>query len=209
MPVRSDRERGKGLQSVKNPSKGRIGPMFMRCQHFDSAAKNSGKSRESGTGLAQNGNKTPTFFVSGLEIRLKREIYIMARGRKRTPLRDPSVIATDSPGIIEIAWLAGFYEGEGCCTIVNNQFTLMIGQANREPLDKIKRFFGGKVYQTATHPTSGTVYYWKVNYERAEGIAFTIFTFLSIEKKSKIVSMLAKYRALCGLSFPDVLHKEY
>lgn len=120
----------------------------------------------------------------------------MARGRKRTPLYDPSVIPYGHPSMLDIAWLSGFYEGEGHCSIHANQFTLQICQKNLEPLTKIKHLFGGVIYTNPNHPQSGTVYFWKVNYERAEGIAFTIFSFLSIEKREQIVKAMKAYRIL-------------
>jgi len=51
----------------------------------------------------------------------------------------------------DVAWAAGFFEGEGSLSIyfsVNGDFNGRIGasQKAREPLDKLQELFGGKVY---------------------------------------------------------------
>lgn len=109
----------------------------------------------------------------------------MARGRPRTPINSPELLPLYKPTIQDIHWLAGFYEGEGCCTIDNKTVAIQISQKQLWPLTKIRDLFGGKIYSTDKHP-SGNVHVYKVNYERAIGIALTIFTLLSPEKREQI-----------------------
>lgn len=54
----------------------------------------------------------------------------------------------------DIAWAAGFFEGEGhvkCAKRHNvkrtdRYFSITVAQVHREPLDKLQHIFGGKVY---------------------------------------------------------------
>lgn len=91
----------------------------------------------------------------------------------------------EKPTLKDIIWLAGFYEGEGCAIVdMANQFALQIGQVNTEPMIKIERLFGGKIYP---NKTLGQVIWW-VKRERALGIALTLYGLLSQSKRIQILS---------------------
>lgn len=54
---------------------------------------------------------------------------------------------------VEYAWAAGFIDGEGhfgCRQATKNTFqiSIQVHQKGREPLDKLQKIFGGKVYIT-------------------------------------------------------------
>ena len=59
---------------------------------------------------------------------------------------------------MNIDWLAGFYEGEGCPSTLRS-FQLRIGQKHREALDRVQDVFGGNV-RHVTH-RNGLVPQWK------------------------------------------------
>lgn len=120
----------------------------------------------------------------------------MSRGKKRTPLFDPSITPSQHPTLNDIYWLAGFYEGEGCCLFLNNMLTLHLTQNSIEPLDKVKRLFGGKIYSSDKHPTSKMVYAWRTNFERAWGIALTMYPLLSKNKQYQIRLVMVQENAV-------------
>lgn len=49
----------------------------------------------------------------------------------------------------ELAWIAGFYEGEGCVSLTPNlRPRISIVQKDQEPLEWIQSRFGGRIYLT-------------------------------------------------------------
>lgn len=44
-------------------------------------------------------------------------------------------------------WAAGFLEGEGCFTVTAGYLRIVAGQNFREPLERLQRVAGGKIYQ--------------------------------------------------------------
>jgi hypothetical protein len=94
------------------------------------------------------------------------------------------------PTMLDIAWAAGFYEGEGCCTLSQNQLCVFICQRQKEPLLKMELYFGGKIYSNNTKTRDAWIYHLK--YERAYGFLYTIFPFLSREKRDQIKSTIRK-----------------
>ena len=121
------------------------------------------------------------------------------RGRKPIPFDDPSVTSIRKSTSLDIAWLAGFYEGEGHCRCVNDDVVIIINQKQLQPLIKCKEVFGGKI-GTYAHPTSKTINQWRVNGTRALGILFTIYSYLSIEKREQIKNAMIQSKFGVALS---------
>lgn len=68
----------------------------------------------------------------------------------------------------DVAWAAGFFEGEGCLSIIFNNLGGFGGyvsawQNAREPLDKLVELFGGKVYPRR----QGRSYVWELHCKKA------------------------------------------
>jgi len=47
----------------------------------------------------------------------------------------------------DICWAAGFIEGEGCISKhkINGAIRIFLAQVNKEPIDKLKEIFGGRI----------------------------------------------------------------
>lgn len=86
------------------------------------------------------------------------------------------------PTIRDIAWAAGVYEGEG--SVSHPGYTeVTVTQKDRWILDRLKRFFGGRVYYKANHGAGKykhhAVHRWYLYGASARGFLLTIFSFLS------------------------------
>lgn len=79
------------------------------------------------------------------------------------------VVRTSAPSLqhqLDLAWAAGFLDGEGCFTLVKmsgatnpSQRSLYVGasQSTREPLEKLQSLFGGKLSIRSRPTDKGTV----------------------------------------------------
>lgn len=97
--------------------------------------------------------------------------------------------AIKSPNLIDIGFAAGFFEGEGSISLQQG-LQVKIGQNDREVLDKIRDYFGGKVYGPYKGPTGNEHYYLTISKERAIGFLLTIFTLLSRSRREQIKGAL-------------------
>ncbi len=77
----------------------------------------------------------------------------------------------------DIAWFAGFFEGEGSFSTGSVQVT----QLGRWPLDLTREAFGGRVVEFEGSAINGRIraYRWYATGPRARGIAMTLYPFLS------------------------------
>ena len=100
-------------------------------------------------------------------------------GSRFRPRRSTADAATESPSVADIAWAAGFVEGEGtfakrCCVTA--------AQVNEEPLLRLKKLFGGSIYTNRNNPCKT----WCVCGSRARGFMYTIYTFLSARRRGQL-----------------------
>jgi hypothetical protein len=102
--------------------------------------------------------------------------------------------ATSRPKVRDIAWAAGFYEGEGSCNFATYSQHVTIGQVEREPLDRLRRFFGGTVTARPGHDygsyKSRPTNTWVIHGPRARGFLLTIYAFLSAKRQAQIRKVL-------------------
>ena len=100
--------------------------------------------------------------------------------------------ATVSPTTVDLAWAAGFLEGEGTFLTNNRSGQAKASQVQREPLERLARFFGGSI--TLVHknrrPNESNIYHWSVSGARARGVMMTLFPFLSPRRQSQIAFAL-------------------
>ena len=111
--------------------------------------------------------------------------------------------ASKSPSQAELAYAAGFLEGDGCFhkgpgngnTVLT---TVSAVQKDQEPLDKLQRVLGGTIRMSGKvsplNP-SGRYWIWEVSGPRARGISMTLFYFLSERRRNQIRDMLSTWRA--------------
>jgi len=62
----------------------------------------------------------------------------------------------------ETAYLAGFFDGEGCIQINKGSLRLAVCQLNPEPLKMFQARYGGQIYHRASGPTTRFAYVWNV-----------------------------------------------
>lgn len=86
---------------------------------------------------------------------------------------------------LDVAWAAGFFEGEGSCHIAvcnpTPYFRLSIDQVYREPLDKMVTIFGGKVYGPYGpygKSKSKPIHQWVISGDTAKTAALTMLPLL-------------------------------
>lgn len=92
--------------------------------------------------------------------------------------------------LIDIAWAAGFIEGDGHIgwhdyKNKHGYPVITADQVNLEPLHKLHRIFGGKLYgpyKTYRQPRGR----WEVAGQKSIGIMFTLWSFLSREKQAQV-----------------------
>lgn len=101
--------------------------------------------------------------------------------------------------MLDIAWLAGFLEGDG--TFYRRQPTgsktggginINVHQVNQEPLERLLKLFGGKIYQIPgidNHSPKGS---WMATGGRAIGIMQTVWPLMSRKRRAQIVNALGK-----------------
>lgn len=119
----------------------------------------------------------------------------MHRGEARAMTK-----ASISPSNADLAWAAGFLEGEGCFSRVGASGHAEACQVNEEPIVRLQTLFGGTVSQrlqsrrilpNGSESRSGSpIWRWRVSGARARGIMFTLFHFLSARRRGQILAAL-------------------
>jgi hypothetical protein len=98
---------------------------------------------------------------------------------------------------IDIAWAAGFLEGEGTFR-PSGPATPMVraSQVQLEPLERLHRLFGGRVYQKAHdgNPKHNPVHEWYVCSRRAIEVCETIYVLMSPRRRDQIDINLAIWK---------------
>ena len=84
------------------------------------------------------------------------------------------------PSLLDIAWAAGIYEGEG--SVQRNTGAVGICQKDKEILLRLTKLFGGSISSCGNRP----LFQWHISGARARGFLLTIFSFLSLRRKQAI-----------------------
>lgn len=111
--------------------------------------------------------------------------------------------ATIRPRIRDLAWAAGFLEGEGSFSAGKRTSTYVVAsQVNREPLDKLRALFGGSMlfrHHRRRNPSWSPFYRWQVGGARAIGVILTLWPMLSQKRREQAREALNGYRPRRGL----------
>ena len=103
----------------------------------------------------------------------------------------------------ELAWAAGFFDGEGCTysTISENRVVVgvMVSQASRDLLDRFREAVGfGKVYGPYKNNGSfskGPKYSWSApGLERVQALVAMLWFKLGAVKKQQAAAVLTRYK---------------
>ena len=105
--------------------------------------------------------------------------------------------------LVDIAWTAGFLEGEGWFGSNNTSVVICASQVNPEPVIKLKELFRGSVMgpylpPNCTNSKKQPYYKWTLCSSNAAALMMTIFPLLSAVRQRKVKIVLAKWRQTKG-----------
>ena len=98
-----------------------------------------------------------------------------------------------SPTNLDLAWAAGFLEGEGHFRFQSKSQTVCANQVNIEPVSRLLSIFGGRcVLLTNMKAKFGRQpqWHWYINGARARGVMMTLYPFFSDLRKQQILAAL-------------------
>lgn len=100
----------------------------------------------------------------------------------------------------DLAWAAGFLEGEGSFGhSYNGKLNIEASQKEREPLDRLLRFFGGSLSlgkpRGFAKANQVGLWKWMVTGPRALALGLTIWPLLSTRRKHQIAAVASEFRA--------------
>ena len=96
-------------------------------------------------------------------------------------------VASRHPTVRDLAWAAGFIEGEGTFAWNGGTQHVAVCQVNKEPVSKLQELFGGSLRQHAARTKTNQPYWrWFVSGSRARGVMLTLFTFMSDKRKEQV-----------------------
>lgn len=118
---------------------------------------------------------------------------------KPTGMRRNVPLATRIPTDVDIAWAAGFLEGEGhfrrSSSARNRHGTeeVSAGQVNPEPLYRLQEFFGGGInVKRRSKWGMNDILYWKVTGERARILMRAVESSMSTRRREQIRRALSR-----------------
>lgn len=106
-----------------------------------------------------------------------------------------------SVDVRDLHWAAGFLEGEGCFHFSKaKHLQVSVAQVNKEPLDRLRRVFGGgSIYlhrhDKEDHPNWNAIYRLSFVGNRAAGICMTLFPMMTIKRQGQIRVALNGWKA--------------
>lgn len=116
--------------------------------------------------------------------------------------------------VIDIAWAAGFLEGEGCFYINLNpkpkskriqyaRWNITAAQKENEPLLRLQKLFGGVIHLVTrkAHIYQGrmiketSAYRWALEGSKAVQVAMTLFPLMTTRRQGKIIDILKLWKS--------------
>lgn len=98
----------------------------------------------------------------------------------------------------DIAWAAGFIEGEGYVHSARHSPAVECTQVQLEPLERLQRVFGGSisfVKRTTNNPKWQDYYRWQCYRKTAAAALMTIFCLMSPKRQAAIAKVLEVWKA--------------
>jgi hypothetical protein len=110
--------------------------------------------------------------------------------------RFPHLEATESPSLLDIAWAAGIYEGEGWISTMRREsgsYSIKIGVGQKDDwiLLRLQALFGGGISEVY-NKNAGECYVWSLYSSRAMDFLNEIFQFLSPRRQAQIFDAVGK-----------------
>lgn len=134
-----------------------------------------------------------------------RSRLVRAGVERRSPMArgwaDPKRRPTEHPTVIDIAWAAGVYEGEGSVSYTQSGYGnrmpfVSITQKDQWLCARLRALFGGTVLQNTKQ--NGSYDYWRLTGPRGVGFLMTIYKFLSPRRQQQIRDAFAKSGVLAA-----------
>lgn len=104
-----------------------------------------------------------------------------------------SLEPTMVPAPCEIAWAAGFFEGEGCVYKSNprrRSIVVLIAQKDPEVLFRLKDWFGGSIHRRNNSGANKIgLYAWMVSGDRARNFMRVTWFYLSTRRRAKALEV--------------------
>lgn len=99
---------------------------------------------------------------------------------------------TVEPSLRDIAWAAGFLEGEGSFQSKSKGHSIGVSavQVNKEPVQRMLDLFGGSLKMYYKNPPDKPIWRWTANGARGRGIALTLYSFMSAKRQEQIRNAL-------------------
>lgn len=98
----------------------------------------------------------------------------------------------------ELAWAAGFWDGEGHYGVNNrNQLVGRIVQASKSPLIRFQRVVGGKLYGPYTRAQSNRKPVWSLQFngfEKVQALGAMLWIFSSRPKRQQFMTAINKWK---------------
>lgn len=94
---------------------------------------------------------------------------------------------------LDIAWAAGFLEGEG--SFVPSSCRVSAVQKQREPLERLRRIFGGHII-TQRKRDGRELGYWYLGSHPGAAVMMTLYPLMSPRRREQIRHALAHWRTL-------------
>lgn len=121
----------------------------------------------------------------------------------RTRGADPLAARQSRPGLREIAWAAGFFEGEGSVGLYQwrshgrlngGLVTAKVTQVQKQPLDRLVSFFGGRQHRWVRRRDGRGYWQWQISGARAVGFLLTIYPLMSPVRQAQIRNAVGKWK---------------
>ena len=96
---------------------------------------------------------------------------------------------TKRPSLADIHWAAGFIEGEA--SLGHNKTpvrceVVAVAQVEREPLEKMRDLFGGRIRKSSPRGNQRPYFTWQVSGARGRGLMMTIYSLLHSKRQAQI-----------------------
>ena len=114
---------------------------------------------------------------------------VSARYQRFKPIRTHPLTA------VEVAWAAGFLEGEGCFKVTCPNPIIVTTQKEREPLDRLQAAFGGTIARPSSPSQSGPIYRLTLSGTLAVQAMMTVYGLMSTRRQKAIRIVLKKWKA--------------
>lgn len=106
----------------------------------------------------------------------------------------------------DIAWTAGFLEGEGCFTppALSPRMggcSITVPQVEKEPLERLVSLYGGKLIHKKNGGFGRTIWLWSLYGSNAIALAMTIYVAMSPKRQQAIELMISRWKAAPGRGY--------